>query len=70
MENGENKNVFRVYDRIANWFSKHRDVELFEKNYLDSLKHYLPNGGSVLDLGCGTGKPILNYLLSKNLNFT
>jgi SAM-dependent methyltransferase len=70
MGKGESKNVFKVYDRIANWFSKHRDVELFEKNYLDALVAFLPNEGSVLDLGCGTGKPILDYLLGKNLNVT
>ena len=70
MEKGESKNVFRVYDKIASWFSKNRNIGLIERNYLDKLIEFLPNEGSVLDLGCGTGKPILEYLLSKNLNVT
>jgi cyclopropane fatty-acyl-phospholipid synthase-like methyltransferase len=70
MEKGESKNVFRVYDKIASWFSKNRDVGLIERNYLDKLIEFLPNEGTVLDLGCGTGKPILEYLFSKNLNVT
>jgi cyclopropane fatty-acyl-phospholipid synthase-like methyltransferase len=70
MEKGESKNVFRVYDKIASWFSKNRDVGLIERNYLDKLIEFLPKEGNVLDLGCGTGKPILEYLLSKNLNVT
>ena len=70
MEKGESKNVFKVYDRIAHWFSKNRNVELIEKSYLDKLIKFLPNQGNVLDLGCGTGKPILEYLLSKNLKVT
>lgn len=70
MKNGEYKNVFRVYDRIAYWFSKNRNVGLFEKNYLDSLIDLLPNEATILDLGCGTGRPILDYLLSRNLKVT
>jgi len=67
---GERKNVFKVYDKIASWFSNNRDVGLIERKYLDNLIGFLPDEGSVLDLGCGTGKPILEYLLSKNLNVT
>lgn len=67
---GERKNVFKVYDKIAIWFSNNRDVGLIERNYLDNLIEFLPDKGSVLDLGCGTGKPILEYLLSKRLNVT
>jgi len=70
MEKGERKNVFRVYDKIASWFSENREVGLIERNYLDKLIALLPYGSNVLDLGCGTGKPILEYLLSKNLTVT
>ena len=70
MEKGERKNVYKVYNKIANWFSENRYTGLLEKNYLDNLIERIPVEGTVLDLGCGTGKPILEYLLSKNLNVT
>jgi cyclopropane fatty-acyl-phospholipid synthase-like methyltransferase len=70
MEKGERKDVFKVYDRIAHWFSENRNVDLIEKSYLDKLIKLLPSQGTVLDLGCGTGKPILEYLLSKNMKVT
>ena len=70
MEKGERKNVFKVYDKIAGWHSENRDVGLIERSYLDKLIALLPSGGSVLDLGCGTGKPIMEYLLIKNLQVT
>ncbi|MGZ3755697.1 MAG: class I SAM-dependent methyltransferase [Mucilaginibacter sp.] len=70
MENGERKDVYKVYNKIAGWFSENRYTGLLEKNHLDGLIERLPVDGTVLDLGCGTGKPILEYLLSKNLNVT
>lgn len=70
MEKGESHNVFKVYDKIASWYAKHRDVGLIEKNYLDRVIDFLPNECKVLDLGCGTGKPILEYLQRKSINVT
>jgi cyclopropane fatty-acyl-phospholipid synthase-like methyltransferase len=66
----ERENVYKVYDKIAGWYSNNRHTELIEKEYLDALIEHLPPEGSVLDLGCGIGKPILRYLKSKNLNVT
>lgn len=53
------------YDKIADEFAKLR-VNLFpkEKKYLDLLLETASAGGSVLDLGCGTGKPIAKYIES------
>ncbi|MGX5691277.1 class I SAM-dependent methyltransferase [Arcticibacter tournemirensis] len=70
MENGERKNVYKVYNKIATWFSEDRYAGLMEKEYLDRLIDYIPADGVVLDIGCGTGKPILEYLLSRNLRVT
>lgn len=68
MEKGERENVYEVYNRIATWFSETRSTGLIEKDYLDQLIDYLPACGQVLDVGCGTGKPIPEYLLSRNLH--
>ncbi|WP_344765778.1 class I SAM-dependent methyltransferase [Pedobacter ginsengiterrae] len=68
MEKNESKNVFKVYNKIANWFAENRCVDLIEQNYLEALISEIKSNANVLDIGCGTGKPILEYLLNKNLN--
>ena len=68
MEKNESKNVFKVYNKIANWFAENRCVDLIEQNYLEALISEIKSNADVLDIGCGTGKPILEYLLNKNFN--
>ncbi|MEA5260489.1 class I SAM-dependent methyltransferase [Arcicella aquatica] len=68
MEQGERNNVYEVYNKIATWFAENKDDRLIEKLYLDDLIQRLPVEGTVLDVGCGTGKPMLEYLISKNLH--
>lgn len=70
METGERINVYKVYNKIAKWFSENRYTGLLEKEYLDSVMDKIGAKGSVLDLGCGTGTPILRYLLSRGLDVT
>ncbi len=60
----ESKDVYKIYDKIAGWFHQNRGQELMEKAYLDFVLEKIPQDGKILDLGCGTGKPILAYLLS------
>jgi len=68
MEKGERKNVYKVYDKMGKWFSENRYAGLEEKTYLDDLLKQVPLNASILDLGCGSGKPILEYLISQNVN--
>jgi len=70
MENAVRKNVFEVYDKIADWFAENRCAGLMEKSYLDKIISLLNTKSTVLDLGCGTGKPILEYLHNHKLNVT
>lgn len=58
------------YNRIAVWFDNNRTRTLIEKPYLDYLAQALPPGASILDLGCGTGEPILRYLLERGFAVT
>lgn len=62
----ERKNVFKVYDRIAEWFDQHRGQQLVEKKYLDYLISTLPDTASILDVGCGTGEPIFRYFAERS----
>lgn len=69
MENRKN-NVFETYNIIAGWFSENRFKGLIEKAYLDKLIDIIGKGASVLDIGCGTGMPMMGYLLSQGMNVT
>ena len=66
MEN-EKKNAFEAYNVIADWYSENRYQGLTEKFYLDSLINIIGKGAKVLDLGCGTGMPMMNYLLIQGM---
>lgn len=63
----EKKNVFKAYNMIAEWFLENRPKDLTEKVWLDDLIKIVGRHASVLDLGCGTGIPILGYLLNQGL---
>ena len=64
--NREDKNVFKVYDEVSEWFNENRSKHLIELKYLQELLSHLPEKSEILDLGCGTGKPIMEYFLSQN----
>ncbi|TSJ40336.1 class I SAM-dependent methyltransferase [Mucilaginibacter corticis] len=67
MQEGERKDVYKIYNKIAQWFFENRPQNLIEKSCLDNLIGYLPQNATVLDLGCGTGEPILRYLLTQGI---
>ncbi len=57
------------YDYIAEqWHSSFREQTYVERvlGYVDKILDGLPVGAKVLDLGCGTGKPIARYLVQKD----
>jgi SAM-dependent methyltransferase len=41
-----------------------------EREYVDALLDGLPVSSNILDLGCGTGRPIAEYILSKGHRVT
>ena len=69
MENRKHK-AFETYNIIAGWFDKNRSRHLMEKAYLDKLIDIVGKEAAVLDLGCGTGVPIMGYLLEQELHVT
>lgn len=58
------------YDRICEWYDKHRSRELFEKPYLDLIISHLPPHGSILDVGCAMGEPIGTYFHTHGFKVT
>ncbi|MEQ8898418.1 MAG: class I SAM-dependent methyltransferase [Roseovarius sp.] len=54
--------VLAVYERNAARFDRERSRGLFERGWLDRFAALVPEGGRILDVGCGTGAPIAAYL--------
>ncbi|MXV17217.1 class I SAM-dependent DNA methyltransferase [Hufsiella ginkgonis] len=64
------KNVAEAYDVIAEWFSENRSKCLMEQPYLDLVIAATGGNGTVLDLGCGTGEPMMAYLFQQGISAT
>ena len=59
------------YNAIASsWDAARAAFSGREREYVDALLDGLPVPSSVLDLGCGTGRPIAEYILSKGHHVT
>jgi len=67
---GNRQNVFEVYNKIGDWFAENRPQGLIEKYYLDKVIELIPARGNILDVGCGTGIPIMNYFLDNDFTVT
>lgn len=59
------------YNKVARQWSAAR-IGFYgrERDYLDLLLEGLETGCRILDLGCGTGRPMAEYLLSKGFRVT
>lgn len=63
-------NILSLYERHASAFAAQRSRTLFEKKWLEKFSHYLPQTGSILDIGCGNGQPIAEYFIKKGFIHT
>ncbi len=62
--------VQSVYDRHAQAYDKARGRSLFEARWLARFAACLPQGGRVLDLGCGAGEPIARWFMAEGFAVT
>ncbi len=63
-------NTQSVYEKQAPDWHKFCTQTLFEKPFLDHFISYLPQGASLLDLGCGSGIAIAAYFLEAAFDVT
>jgi SAM-dependent methyltransferase len=56
--------IIDLYQRRAHAYDEARGRSLFERGWLDRFTVLLPPGGSVLDIGCGSGEPIARHLIA------
>jgi len=55
-------NTNNVYDRVAAQWDTGRNTDLHERPWIDRLLTGLPSPARVLDLGCGSARPIGQYI--------
>ncbi len=59
-----------VYERLGPRFDAERARLLVERKWLRRFEDYLPEGGTILDVGCGAGEPIARYFIEKGYALT
>ena len=64
------EDVAETYDRHAADFDLARSRDLFERGWLERFAAALVPAGRVLDLGCGTGRPLATWLREHGLRVT
>lgn len=64
------ENIIELYQKYAREWVALRGEWLFEKVWLDRMLALLPDQANVLDLGCGSGKPIATYLIEQGCAIT
>ncbi|NSX89997.1 class I SAM-dependent DNA methyltransferase [Agrobacterium tumefaciens] len=64
------RDVIGLYTEHGADFDKERGRSLAEKSWLDRFASLLPGGGSILDIGCGSGEPIAGYFIANGYDVT
>jgi cyclopropane fatty-acyl-phospholipid synthase-like methyltransferase len=62
--------VVALYDRHAGQYDLDRGRSLQEREWLDRFLAHVVPGGTILDIGCGTGEPIARYLIERGHDVT
>lgn len=70
MSNPAAENILSIYQRHAEAYASQRLRTLFEKSWLDKFIDAIGEKGHILDMGCGNGQPIAEYLIQQGFKLT
>ena len=59
------QNIIEIYKKHARAWTELRGQSLYEKAWLDHFLSLIPEHSTILDLGCGSAKPIAAYLIAQ-----
>jgi trans-aconitate methyltransferase len=62
--------IIGLYEENAAAWDRQRDRDLHERAWLELFAALLPEGGRVLDLGCGMAEPIAAWLIARGFRLT
>lgn len=60
----------QIYQDCAKQWDEQRPRNLYERKWLDRFAESLPASSSILDLGCGAGEPVSEYLIEQGFRLT
>ncbi len=63
-------NIADLYERHAAVWDTSRGKTLFERSWLDRFTALLPQGGTILDIGCGSGEPLARHFIESGYAVT
>jgi len=55
--------IIGLYERHAHDFDRERGRSLQERQWLDRFLSHVPQGGTILDVGCGSAEPMARYMI-------
>lgn len=64
------ENISALYERHAAVWDASRGKNLFERSWLDRFGSLLPQGGTILDIGCGSGEPLARHFIESGYAVT
>jgi SAM-dependent methyltransferase len=67
---GHADEIIGLYERHALSWDTERDRSLFESPWLGRFRELVAPGGSILDLGCGSGEPIARQFIEQGFRLT
>ncbi|MGC6387263.1 class I SAM-dependent DNA methyltransferase [Ewingella sp. S1.OA.A_B6] len=70
MDHFSANNIIDLYQQHSAHWDRIRSDQCYEESWLNRFLALLPAGADILDIGCGSGKPIANYFMKQGFSVT